>query len=195
MEALADRFPERDAVRGASVGRLARPGAPDRLRSKWNVLAEELVPFVPEAVAATNPGLYALPDLQRSPRPEHRTRRPHPAVDRSKARLAPAAPHPAAADWTRGLRRLLPGAATLAVLGGLWFGAGSLSSLHQSRPVALAGAVQTASSQLYLVRPGDTLWAIAARVEPGSDPRILVSRLEQQLHGAMLVPGDRLLLP
>jgi len=47
----------------------------------------------------------------------------------------------------------------------------------------------------YVARPGDTLWSIASKLEPGGDPRPLVAELEQQLHGAELIPGDPLKLP
>lgn len=47
-----------------------------------------------------------------------------------------------------------------------------------------------------VVRPGDTLWAIAARTYPG-DVREGVWRLEQRngLASATIVPGQRLVLP
>jgi hypothetical protein len=48
----------------------------------------------------------------------------------------------------------------------------------------------------YVVRLGDTLWAIAAAHYAG-DPREGVYRLEQQNHlaGALVRPGQRLVLP
>jgi Tfp pilus assembly protein FimV len=58
-----------------------------------------------------------------------------------------------------------------------------------------AAAVKVSGGYLYVARPGDTLWAIASRLQPGGDPRPLVAELEQQLHGAQLVAGDRLTLP
>jgi hypothetical protein len=39
------------------------------------------------------------------------------------------------------------------------------------------------------------LWSIASGLEPGGDPRPLVAQLEQQLHGAQLIPGDELRVP
>ncbi|HET9091070.1 MAG TPA: LysM domain-containing protein [Acidimicrobiales bacterium] len=108
-------------------------------------------------------------------------------------RTAPAA-RPAAG--LRGLRRLLPGAATLAVLVSAWFGVGALaSSAHATRIERLPGSVLVGGRYLYVARPGDTLWSIATRVEPGADPRPLVDQLEAQLHGRQLQPGDGLLLP
>jgi LysM repeat protein len=48
----------------------------------------------------------------------------------------------------------------------------------------------------YVVRPADTLWAIAAR-SYGGDPRVGVWRLMQRNHldSAVLVPGETLVLP
>jgi hypothetical protein len=48
----------------------------------------------------------------------------------------------------------------------------------------------------YVVRPGDTLWTIAARHYAG-DPRDGVWQLEQRnrLEGATVRPGERLVLP
>jgi len=50
--------------------------------------------------------------------------------------------------------------------------------------------------QAYVVRAGDTLWAIAA-AHYGGDPREAVYRLEQRNHlaGSIVQPGQRLLLP
>ena len=96
---------------------------------------------------------------------------------------------------SRGLRRLLPGAATLAVLASVWVGAGALSSLHRPALTVPAAAVKVPDGYLYVARPGDTLWSIASELQPGGDPRPLVAQLEQQLHGAELVAGDRLILP
>ena len=52
------------------------------------------------------------------------------------------------------------------------------------------------NEQAYVVRAGDTLWAIAA-AHYGGDPRGGVYRLEQRNHlaGALVRPGQRLLLP
>ena len=50
--------------------------------------------------------------------------------------------------------------------------------------------------QVYVVRPTDTLWSIAASHYPG-DPRAAVCRLEQGngLRSTLLRPGERLVLP
>ena len=50
--------------------------------------------------------------------------------------------------------------------------------------------------QAYVVRSGDTLWAIAAS-HYGGDPREAVYRLENRNHlaGALLRPGQKLVLP
>jgi nucleoid-associated protein YgaU len=49
----------------------------------------------------------------------------------------------------------------------------------------------------YVVRPGDSLWRIAERRYPGSDPREAVYRIEHAngLRGALVQAGRRLVLP
>jgi LysM repeat protein len=60
-----------------------------------------------------------------------------------------------------------------------------------ARPSEGAGPERT-----YVVRPADTLWAIATANYAG-DPREAVWRLRQRngLHGTLLRPGQRLVLP
>ncbi len=57
---------------------------------------------------------------------------------------------------------------------------------------ALAGS---GGASAYTVKPGDTLWSIASRVDPAGDPRPLVSRLAAQVGSDTVVPGERLVLP
>ena len=48
----------------------------------------------------------------------------------------------------------------------------------------------------YTVRPGDTLWAIAVRLDPGGDPRHLMAQLEatNHLNGPLQV-GQQIIVP
>jgi len=41
-----------------------------------------------------------------------------------------------------------------------------------------------------LVRPGDSLWTVAARLVPRQDPRPVVDALAAARHGTVLVPGE-----
>jgi hypothetical protein len=66
---------------------------------------------------------------------------------------------------------------------------GSLAA-PERRP---AGAVSTASStgsRNTVVRPGDSLWSVAARLAPGTDPRPVVDALAEARHGTVLMPGE-----
>jgi hypothetical protein len=164
-----------------------------QIRPSWNVLAEELVPFPP---AVTRPSVKlgsAEPSFCLA---EHAGELvlAKPSVSAARA-IRASADHRRVAAGPRGLRRLLPGAATLAVLVGVWLGAGALASVHRPPLSIPASAVKVQGGYLYTVRSGDTLWSIAAGLEPGGDPRPLVAELEQQLHGALLVAGDELKLP
>ena len=60
-----------------------------------------------------------------------------------------------------------------------------------ARDTGASGAARS-----YRVRPGDTLWSISAREDPG-DPRAGVWRIQQHNHlsGTTIVPGQRLSLP
>jgi len=48
----------------------------------------------------------------------------------------------------------------------------------------------------YTVKPGDTLWSIAVARYAG-DPRDAIYRIDRKnrLHGSVIVPGQRLVLP
>ena len=48
----------------------------------------------------------------------------------------------------------------------------------------------------YTVKPGDTLWSIAATHYAG-DPRDAIYRIDRRNHlgGSVIVPGERLVLP
>jgi nucleoid-associated protein YgaU len=52
-------------------------------------------------------------------------------------------------------------------------------------------------AHVYVVRPGDTLWTIAGRVDPGADPRAVVDALVagNHLRDAAIAPGQVLRLP
>jgi nucleoid-associated protein YgaU len=58
-----------------------------------------------------------------------------------------------------------------------------------------AAGISTASETVWVVRPGDTLWTIARRVEPQRDPRAVVDQLANELHGTSLYPGEQIPLP
>jgi nucleoid-associated protein YgaU len=50
--------------------------------------------------------------------------------------------------------------------------------------------------EVYVVQPGDTLWSIAERITPDDrDIRHTVDRLAASTGGAMLQPGQRVVLP
>jgi hypothetical protein len=61
----------------------------------------------------------------------------------------------------------------------------------------LSGGAQSAGScgQVYVAKPGDTIWSIAVAYSRGGDPRPLVANLESQIGGGVLQPGERLVLP
>lgn len=93
------------------------------------------------------------------------------------------------------LRRLLPGIATVAVLVGTWFGAGALAGAGSPGLSQLPGTTRVPGGYAYVVRPGDTLWSIATRLDPAGDPGPLVARLTAELHTTTLTPGSVIVVP
>ena len=65
-----------------------------------------------------------------------------------------------------------------------------------SGPLAALGAGPSlAAAHVWVVQPGDTVWAIARHLQPSGDVRPLVDSLSGQLHGSPLQVGERLVLP
>jgi predicted Zn-dependent protease len=62
--------------------------------------------------------------------------------------------------------------------------------------IAAHSSESAGKPRYYTVKPYDTLWSIAAS-HYGGDPRDAIFRLEKQngLDGAIVRPGERLLLP
>lgn len=91
---------------------------------------------------------------------------------------------------TRVRRRRLAATLTIAVMGAVWAPAavGALGAGQDTERVARSG---------YVVREGDTLWSIAVRVAPGTDPRPVVDALAtvNGVDAGSLVPGQLLVIP
>jgi len=70
---------------------------------------------------------------------------------------------------------------------GAALGGSSLATPERSPASAPAARLSGRST---VVRPGDSLWSVAARVAPGSDPRPVVDAMAAARHGTVLVPGE-----
>ncbi len=71
-----------------------------------------------------------------------------------------------------------------------------LASLGGSPTVAnprARGAI--ADESVYVVRPGDTLWSIAARFDRGGNPRPMAEALARETGSGVVVPGERIAIP
>ena len=113
------------------------------------------------------------------------TRRPAPA------RVAPARPTPAPrAHLTRRGRLLV-----LSVLVVLLFGA--FSAGRAATQASTTAGDAPSAPVVTTVQPGDTLWALARRVAPGHDPRVVVEQIRRlnDLPGAGVQAGQQLVLP
>ena len=116
-----------------------------------------------------------------------------PAVTRTVRRVEPRSVarrghRPSAATyWRRRVVAIAVGLAALAMAGkaGAALG-GSPLAVPERRPAVASQSV---------VQPGDSLWSIAARLEPGHDPRPVVDALAAARGGAPLVPGEVVTLP
>lgn len=120
---------------------------------------------------------------------------PHPAPKAYPARAH--RPRPSAAVYRR--RRLVAALLLSLVLGLAYFSLAHVGTAFPgSGPLAASGGPGSAvavADQLYVVRPGDTVWSIAHRFQPAGDERPLVDSLVSELHGAQLQPGQAIRIP
>jgi len=136
------------------------------------------------------PGAYRLvaaPDRPEQARHAHRSR-----PTRGAEAWAASAAGPSASVRRR---RALLGAVVAALLTLLalpWGGTGG-------RSLATSGAALVGDRIVhhadYVVQPGDSLWSIAGRLDPGRDLRPVVARLATEAGGDTVVPGQHLVLP
>ncbi len=109
---------------------------------------------------------------------------------RAPARLAQAA--------TFRRRRLVVAVLVLALLAGATLLVGAAAAkLAGGAPSSAAGVTASAPAApaTVVVRPGDTLWSIAAAVAPDVDVRVTVDRLVALNGPTPIVPGQQLVLP
>jgi Tfp pilus assembly protein FimV len=67
---------------------------------------------------------------------------------------------------------------------------------HGSSQAAGRGSV-AATTRTLTVQPGETLWSVAARIAPHSDPRLVVADIESRNHltGGQVRAGQQLRVP
>jgi LysM repeat protein len=101
-------------------------------------------------------------------------------------------PHRAPVAYWR--RRLVVGALALAVL--LIALAGARSAAGALGIVPASGSERVpASSRVYVVQPGDTVWKIARQLQPEGEIRPLVDRIVKANGRSSVQIGDRLEVP
>ncbi len=110
-----------------------------------------------------------------------------PAVTPTERRVAPRpvarrGSRPSTVTYWR--RRLVAGAVGLAVL----VAAGKAGAALGDSPLAVPERRPAVTR--YLVQPGDSLWSVAERLEPGRDPRPVVDALATARGDGPLVPGE-----
>lgn len=131
--------------------------------------------------------------------PAHaRWRRLSSDADAALAELAPARARVPARTYRR--RRVVAAGLVVAVMAaaraalGLLGGETLPTSEHPGLAVP-AGAEAGPVVVDYVVRPGDTLWSIATRVDPDGDPRPLIDRLVAERGTSTLMAGERITVP
>jgi hypothetical protein len=89
-------------------------------------------------------------------------------------------------------RRLAAAALLVAMVVGLALPVSALGG----RAVSAGGAsASLVAHTYYTARPGDTLWSIATRLDPGGDPRPLVTLLAAETGSDTVLVGERIWLP
>jgi Tfp pilus assembly protein FimV len=90
---------------------------------------------------------------------------------------------------TRVRRRLIACCAAIGLVGVL--------SGPVAHAVGVAGAPEAKAARTYVVRAGDTVWSIATRFEPSTDPRVVVDAITSAngVDPGALVPGQQLSIP
>jgi Tfp pilus assembly protein FimV len=80
---------------------------------------------------------------------------------------------------------------------GVVIGLAAVLSGPVANAVGVGGSSETRPPRTYVVRPGDTLWSIALRSSPSSDPRLVVDAIASanEVDPGALVPGQQLRIP
>jgi hypothetical protein len=89
-------------------------------------------------------------------------------------------------------RRLAAVALLVALVVGLALPVSALGGKPLSDGAASAPLV---AQTFYTVRPGDTLWSIATRLDPSGDPRPLMTQLAPETGSDTVLVGERIWLP
>jgi hypothetical protein len=114
----------------------------------------------------------------------------------SAAPALPAAPGPSAAP---GLRLTLRGRVVLASLVALLVTAVPAIAAAAAQATSHAPPPRVAERNLtqVTVRPGQSLWSVAAEADPDADPRVVTQEIIQlnALTGTVIYPGEQLWVP
>jgi nucleoid-associated protein YgaU len=106
--------------------------------------------------------------------------------------------HHRAMSRTRVRRRRRIAAAMVSVAVGVVLGAPMAGALSRHPQVADERVLPARRwEDVYVVRPGDTVWSIAERAAAGGDPRALVDAIAARngIDAGAVVPGQALVIP
>ena len=89
--------------------------------------------------------------------------------------------------WKRRLVVVLLAVALVLVMARAGGALGGITPAAPERHPAHSSITKAATT---VVRPGDSLWSVAERLAPDSDPRPVVDALSEARHGTVLTPGE-----
>lgn len=104
---------------------------------------------------------------------------------------------PVTPRWVYLRRRVVAAAVALLLVAGALVGLGRLAGgvVAPGGDPASASGGRATTLTVHVVQPGDTLWALARRLQPEGDVRPLVHRLVELNGGSSLEVGQRIVLP
>jgi nucleoid-associated protein YgaU len=170
-------------------------------RHEYRLAARELQSRQAGPVTAARAQARSVTAVRTQPVPSPRVPSPRvpsqPALAKAAARRAPGPVAPGRVRLTRRGRRVLAGFAivlAMAVISLVWIGVASgaqASSHHGGAGSAYRGLTRV------VVRPGQTLWSIAARAEPTADPRAVIQQIMEvnAISSPDVQPGELLWVP
>jgi LysM repeat protein len=144
--------------------------------------------------ARVRPGINAMRAKTAYPRRRSDTSRAAELPSRMRLGVAPAAASIRLTSRGRLLAAMLVTVCTVAAISVLWLGLARGAHAASGAPVPRPAGQ---GMSRVVVRPGQTLWVIAADADPTADPRVIIGEIMQvnALEGTVVQPGQVLWVP
>ena len=119
----------------------------------------------------------------------------YPAQPHNTTRQRAAAPNQSSASDGLSINMLLAAALAFAIIAALVGFGGDAAANGPLQPASEDSALIDDTIEVYVVQPGDTLWAVATEVaRPGEDVRPIVDALKEITGGAQLDIGQQIVI-